>query len=164
MSGTTSSGSASASGVLSNLTPVTAGGVLEVNNTPALVDASDMTITVGGMTYSANEAVELLSMASGCSQAAITVSGSTTIAIPAIGDAHYVITATADATLQFSGKPASGQAQRITLEILATGYTVALPTTNVQNMAGVPAVASSTRDTLVTYLVRSGSAIIVGGV
>lgn len=60
MSGTTSAGAVTSGGILNGLTPVVAGGDLEVNNSPALVDASDHTVTVGGEAYGLSDVLGAL--------------------------------------------------------------------------------------------------------
>lgn len=78
MSGTTSSGSATASGVLSDLTPVTAGGTLDVNGSAASVDATEHTVTLGGLAYPVGQVAAAL--ASGLD------------ALPSVPDGSYYVT------------------------------------------------------------------------
>ncbi|NHN85814.1 hypothetical protein GOB93_14350 [Acetobacter musti] len=96
----------------------------------------------------------------------ITASGATTIPIPTTGSIVYVVNATADATLQFSGSAASGQSQEITLIIPATSYTVTLPSTGVIYAGGsAPTVSTvSGQQTLVNYRATSGVTAIAGGI
>lgn len=97
---------------------------------------------------------------------AITASGQTAIPIPSAGDIIYIVTATADATLQFSGTVASDVGQIIEILVRKTPFTVTFPTTNVEVDTGAPppTTASSTNDTPVRYLAISGVSYIEGGV
>ncbi len=96
----------------------------------------------------------------------ITASGATTIPVPTTGSIVYVVNATANANLQFSGSAASGQSQEITLIIPATSYTVTLPSTGVIYAGGsAPTVSTvSGQQTLVNYRATSGVTAIAGGI
>lgn len=99
----------------------------------------------------------------------LSASGATGLPIPTSGSIYYVVNATADAQLQFSGAAAGGQVQTITLEIHANGFTVTLPTTNVvPSDATLTLPTTATKEaafaTVISYTVRGGSNVIVGGV
>ena len=54
-------GTVSSDGILDNLTPVVAGGELDVNDAPVIVDASSHTITIGNQAYKLGDLLSLLS-------------------------------------------------------------------------------------------------------
>lgn len=97
----------------------------------------------------------------------VTATGATDIAIPSSGNSYFIVNATADTQLQFTGTAAKGEVQKMTLEISANGFTVTLPTTNVAAISGVtvPATISDAagKVTIVHYQVRDGWTTILAG-
>nr|WP_298795131.1 hypothetical protein [uncultured Acetobacter sp.] len=111
----------------------------------------------------------MLNKSSGTAVSTLSASGATDLPVPASGNIYYVVNATADAQLQFSGAAAEGQLQTITLEVHANGFTVTLPTTNVvpsDSTLTLPATATQESGfaTVISYTARGGSTVIVGGV
>lgn len=60
MSGTNTGSAATSGGIVGDLSPVTPGGELEVNDSAALVDATDHTVTIGGRAYSVGDVLAAL--------------------------------------------------------------------------------------------------------
>lgn len=95
MSGTSSAGAITSGGILNGLTPVDAGGKLEVDNSPAIVDASGHTVAIGEKSYGVGDVLEAVvtssmiagSAGSDISSQPITVGGKVTTAAVAIEEA-----------------------------------------------------------------------------
>lgn len=92
MSGTTSSGSATASGVLSDLTPVPAGGTLDANGSAASVDATDHTVTLGGAAYPVGGVTSALVGGVTSAQTAATQALTALDALPSVPTGSYYVT------------------------------------------------------------------------